>query len=69
MNGDEPLIEPRAYSLEAVIEITGVDREMIFQYCESGLLPMAPDEVEEGRFDDELIQLFATRNACGSSMA
>jgi len=45
------------YSFEKVIAITGVDRTTIIEYCETGLLPIVAEQVEETEFDDQLISL------------
>jgi len=45
------------YSFEKVVTITGVDRTTIIEYCETGLLPIAVEQVERMEFDDQLINL------------
>lgn len=47
--------ESRRYSMAAVLEITGVERQMMIRYCEAGLLPAAPDQLESAQFDDETV--------------
>ena len=43
------------YTLQAVVEITGVQRETLVQYCESGLLPLPAKDLEKTDFDDHLV--------------
>jgi DNA-binding transcriptional MerR regulator len=44
------------YSLEQVVKVTGVSRALLVAYCESGVLPLSPEELAEREFGDELIQ-------------
>ncbi len=45
------------YSFESVVAITGVDRATIIEYCQTGLLPVAVEQVEGMEFDDQMINL------------
>ena len=58
MNEDEISSESTvSYSVTKVVSITGVNRETLVQYCESGLLPISPDRLEDSEFDDQLVNL------------
>ena len=44
-----------SYTLDMVVRITGVGHEMLAEYCEHGLLPVAAAELEAAAFDDHLL--------------
>lgn len=44
------------YSLEKVVQLTGVSRAVLVAYCESRVLPLSPDDLATRTFDDELIR-------------
>lgn len=44
-----------SYKLKRVLQITGVSRETLVEYCEQGILPLTPDNVERVTFNDELV--------------
>ena len=44
------------YTLEKVVKLTGVSRAVLVAYCESGVLPLSPDDLKRRRFDDALIR-------------
>ena len=48
--------EPTGYTLEKVVQLTGVSRAVLVAYCESGILPLSPDDLATRTFDDELIR-------------
>jgi len=37
-------------------QIAGVSRAVLVAYCESGVLPIAPAQLDEGALDDELVR-------------
>lgn len=39
-----------------VTRIPGVSRAVLIAYCESGVLPVPPDKLEECELDDEMIR-------------
>jgi DNA-binding transcriptional MerR regulator len=43
------------YTLETVVQLTGVGRETLAAYCAHGLLPVAAAELETAAFDDHLL--------------
>ena len=47
---------PAGYPLEKVVQLTGVSRAVLVAYCESGVLPLSPDDLATRTFDDELIR-------------
>lgn len=44
-----------SYTLDMVVQITGVPRRTLFEYCEHGVLALAPGELEAAAFDDDLV--------------
>ncbi|HAV62450.1 MAG TPA: hypothetical protein DCY13_08815 [Verrucomicrobiales bacterium] len=56
MSGGEQPIERQSYTLEAVLEITGVERDTVLRYCEIGVLAIGPDEIDDADFTDESIR-------------
>jgi DNA-binding transcriptional MerR regulator len=51
-----PAVRSAGYSLEQVVKVTGVSRALLVAYCESGVLPLSPEELAEREFGDDLIQ-------------
>lgn len=47
---------PAGYTLKKVVQLTGVSRAVLVAYCESGVLPLSPDDLSARIFDDELIR-------------
>ena len=47
---------PAGYTLKKVVQLTGVSRAVLVAYCESGVLPLSPDDLSPRTFDDELIR-------------
>jgi hypothetical protein len=57
MNAGRPTLTSatRSYTLERVLQITGVSRQTLVAYCEHGILPLTPEDMERAIFDDELV--------------
>ena len=71
---DETLNEASTrYSFTNVVSITGISRETLVEYCEVGLLPVSPAQIDQTQFDDQLINLIcrveALRKTHGVNLA